>query len=201
MSSTDRRCDPRFPAKGVLLDTSALVRLWKCDALEALRSTVELHVLSQVAREFKKSAQQRSALEKLDTILRTIDPGTPAWNHLCLLRGGNYSTRNLGEAESIAVALADSDGGVLLPFVTYDDGATKLSSSRGIVTIDFLDTLSWLVSCAVLAVSDADAIATRATALDGWRPPHAYAGSIDTIRGARQAAVVARVDAWRASSS
>ena len=62
MSSTAATCEPRFPAAGVLLDNSALVRLWKCRQLEALRDTVPLHAAAQVLREFRKQGPAERAV-------------------------------------------------------------------------------------------------------------------------------------------
>ena len=66
------------------------------------------------------------------------------------------------------------------------------------MTLDFLDTLAWLVGCGVLTVDRADGIEALAGVVDGWKRPSGYGGSVETERKARQAAVVRRVAAWRA---
>lgn len=199
MSSIDRRCDPPFPTPGVLLDNSMLVRLWKCEALEVLGGTVGLHVATQVAKEFKaQGPAERAAFERLGIQSHGVRPGTPEWSHFCLIQAGKYSTRDLGERESFAVALARADEGELLPFVTYDRGATSEAETLGVVTLDFLDTIAWLVGCGALAAERADEIERLAIPVDGWKRPQGYTGSIESIRSARQVAVVERVAAWRA---
>lgn len=123
--------------------------------------------------------------------------GSPAWDILCRIRGARFSTRDLGEAESLAVALAEAARGPLLPFVTYDNPATKQAAQLEVVTLDFLDTLAWLEGCGAVTGEQADAIEATAAAVDGWRRPAGYAGSIDTIGLARRVGTIARVDAWR----
>lgn len=61
-----------------------------------------------------------------------------------------------------------------------------------------LDTLAWLVGCGALTEERADEIDTLAAAVDGWKRPAGYTGSIQIVREARQAAVVERVLRWRA---
>ena len=145
-SSTAPRCSPAFPTPGVLLDNSALVRLHKCDALGALGRTLRLFAAGQVLREFRKQGPaERAALNGLGVEPRLVIPGTRAWAHFTTLRGAQFSTRDLGEDESIAIALAAAEDGEWLPFVTYDRPATRDARESGVVTLDFLDTLAWLV--------------------------------------------------------
>lgn len=199
MSSTGPRCNPRFPTSGVLLDNSALVRLWKCETLDVLGGTVGLHAAGQVAKEFKaQGPAERAAFDRLGIQSHGIRLGTREYEHFCLIQDQKHSTRHLGEKESLAVALARSEQGELLPFVTYDRGATSDAVLAGIVTLDFLDTLAWLVGCGVLTAERADEIEALATPLDGWKRPVGYTGSIETVRAARQSAVVQRIAAWRA---
>ena len=186
-SSSVRRCEPRFPTAGVLLDTSALVRLWKCDALDALRGTVELHVARHVAKEFQaQGPAERAAFARLDVTSHGVRPGSAAWSAFGTIRGGRYATRDLGEAESLAVAVAEAEDGRLLPFVTYDKLATKQAGLKGVVTLDFLDTLSWLTGCGVITTEEADDVESLAGATDGWRRPTGYAGSVEDVAAARR---------------
>jgi hypothetical protein len=198
-SSTVRRCELRFPAAGVLLDNSAIVRLHKCEALDVLAGTVRLHVAGQVAKEFHaQGPAERATLAGLGVEIHRVRPGGAAWSAFCTLRGGRFATRDLGEDESIAVALAEAERGELLPFVTYDRLATSRSGGAGVVTLDFLDTLAWLVGCGVVTAQQADEIESLASVVDGWRRPAGYAGTIESVRETRQRAVVERVLAWRA---
>lgn len=198
MSSTEQRCNPRFPTAGVLLDNSALVRLLKCDALDVLRGTVALHVARHVAKEFgRQGPTERAAYERLSIEEHRVGPGLPVWEVFGRIRGGKLSTRDLGEAESIAVAVAEAEEGRLLPFVTYDNPATKLGDLHGVVTLDFLDTLAWLVGCGAITVERADEIEALASVEDGWKRPAGYAGNIESVRLTRQQAVNTRVEVWR----
>ena len=130
LTSSTGRCRPRFPARGVLLDNSAIDRLWKCEALDCLAGTVELHVVRHVAKEFGRlGPAERAALDKLGAIKEAVTPGAPAEGHLALLRPESRSTRDLGEDESLAVALAKAAEGEHLPFVTYDGRAGKKADS------------------------------------------------------------------------
>lgn len=195
------RCEPRFPAKGVLLDANVLVRFFKCGALDKLKGTVELHLASQVAREFKKIRAQRDALESIEPIIHRVEPGSATWEQFSRLRGHARSTRDLGEDESLAIALAEANEGNVLPFVTYDKGATSDAERERVVTLDFLDTLAWLVGCGVLSCEEADAIEVAATSAHGWKRPASYPGSIESIRAARQSATAGLIGVWRVSSS
>jgi hypothetical protein len=199
MSRTAPRCDLRFPTPGVLLDASALVRLWKCDALEALAGTVQLHVAGHVEKELgRQGPAERAAFGKLRAVPHPLRVGTRAWELFGQLWGGRHTTRDLGEYESFAVALAMAENAELLPFVTYDLPAASQARQLDLVTLDFLDTLAWLVGCGALTVERANAIEALASVVDGWKRHPGYSGSIETEREARQAAVVGRVNAWRA---
>ncbi|MFS8067118.1 MAG: hypothetical protein ACMG6S_12170 [Byssovorax sp.] len=175
------------------------MRLWKCGALAELAGTVRLHVAGQVAKEFQaQGPSERAALVGLGATTHGVRPGTPAWEQLCLLRAGRCSTRDLGEDESLAVALTQIAQGEWLPFVTYDRQATRITTDLGVVALDFLDTLAWLVGCGVVTAERGDEIEALASMVDGWRRPAGYAGSIESVRGARQAHLIERVAAWRA---
>lgn len=198
-SSSARRCESRFPTAGVLLDNSALVRLHKCEALDVLAGTVRLHAAGHVVKEFHAQGPgERAALAALRVTSHGVRPGVAAWDAFCSIRGGRYATRDLGEDESLAVALTKAAEGELLPFVTYDRLATSRSGEMGVVTLDFLDTLAWLVGCGAVTEERADEIEGLAAAVDGWKRPTGYTGSIRTVLVARQAAVVERVQRWRA---
>ncbi len=112
------------------------------------------------------------------------------WDHFSRIRGGRFSTKDLGEAESLAVCLDEQARGRCLPFVTYDNAAAKEAAGVGVVTLDFLDTLAWLVGCGVLDADRANAIERAATPFDGWRRPPTYDGSIAQVVAARQTRVV-----------
>jgi hypothetical protein len=177
-----------------------MVRLRKCNALHFLEGTVRLHVTRQVAEEFQaQGPNERAAFIRLGVTKHGIRLGTRVWELFCQLRGGEYSTRDLGEYESLAVALARAEEGEFLPFITYDRPATKQADDSRVVTLDFLDTLAWLVGCGVLTAPEADEIEGLASIEDGWKRPADYAGSIETVREARQAKVVERMTRWRAT--
>jgi hypothetical protein len=184
----------------VLLDNSTLVRLWKCEALDRLRGTVALHVAGHVAKEFlAQGPSERAAFGRLGVEVHPVRPGAAAWDAFTRIRGGRFGTRDLGEEESLAVALTEAGEGRLLPFVTYDNPATKRAGVEGIVALDFLDTLAWLVGCGVMTVEEADEIEAMAAPADGWRRPVGYPGTIEGVREARQGAVLERTAAWRAA--
>ncbi len=126
----------------------------------------------------------------------SVRNGSREWQVFASLRGPRHSTRDLGEDESLAVALTQAERGVFLPFVTYDRIAARQSADRGVVTLDFLDTLAWLVACGVIEPDRADEIEASAVAIDGWKRPVGYVGEIQSVRSARQNSVVARVEAW-----
>ena len=193
-SSTARSCEPRFPAPGVLLDNSVLVRLWKCQVLEALQGTVELHVAQQVSAEFRKQGpSERAAFDRLGAQSHRVGPGTPFWSAFSRLRGARYNTRDLGDDELLAIAVTWADDGVRLPIVTYDAGAAKDALAEGLVAIDFLDTLAWLVGCGRLTADQANEVERRAQLLEGYRRSTSYSGQIDHVYEARQAELVTRV--------
>lgn len=194
----DPRCAPRFPAAGALLDNCVLVRFWKCDALDALANSVPLFAASHVVKEFQRQGrEERAALARLGVEPLSVRLGTREWELFGELRGGRLGTRDLGEDESIAIALAHAERGQWLPFVTYDGGAAKQCMPRGVATLDFLDTLSWLTGCGVIEAERADEIEALAQRCDGWKRPIGYAGSIAAVRDKRQATSIARVGAWR----
>jgi predicted nucleic acid-binding protein len=199
MPSTDRRCSPSFPARRCLVDSSIIIRFFKCGRLDALKSRdVRVVVAGQVRREIRRDTTLRDQFEQLGAELVSIRPGGPEWDTYSTLIGAGATNNDRGELESIAVALTAGAADARLPFLCCDNKALKKSIRRGLVTLDFLDTLAWLVACGVLGVGDADAIELRAREVDGWQPPEGYAGSVETERAARQARVVADYNATSA---
>jgi len=198
MSSSVPRCEPRFPAGAALLDNCALVRFWKCGALSALAETVEIHVAGQVGREFRKQGPtERAELERLHVVVDLVRVGSVEWDIFARLRGGIASTRDLGEDESLAIAIAQAQRKQHMPFVTYDVGAGETARDSGVVALDFLDTLAWLVACRRITAERADEIEVRARRVDGWKPPPDYLGSVAAELDRRTTRVVAEFSAWR----
>jgi predicted nucleic acid-binding protein len=185
MSSTPR-CDPKFPTERCLVDASALVRFFKCGAIDLLARTSRVVIAGQVAREFKRRPGQRTALAVLGVEVRSVKLGSGAYEQFCRLRGATATTRDLGEDETIALALDARARGEALPVVIFDDRAGRDAVAEGLTVLDFLDTVSWLVGCGLIAPGDADALVQRAGPLDGFRPPPGYGGSIESVRAARQ---------------
>lgn len=109
-------------------------------------------------------------LERLPVQKRSITVGSREWDHFVLIRKG-FSTVDLGEDESIAIALAEADRGTQIPIVTYDAEAAKKARGLGIATVSFLETLAWMHHCGLITEAQAAEIEARATAQDGWRRP------------------------------
>ena len=161
----------RFPTRSVLLDACALIRLYKCDALGLLERTIVLLVGAHAYGEFALSGPAaRALLERLRIQKRSIVPGSREWSHFALIRKG-FSTVDLGEDESLAVALAEADRGNQVPIVTYDDAAAKKARSLGLATVSFLETLAWMHTCGLITEEQAAEIEARAAARDGWKRP------------------------------
>ncbi len=168
----------RFPARGALLDACALIRLHKCDVLDRLAGTIDFAVAEHAYGEFAAGGPSaKAALARLAMVKRPIIPGSPEWKHFARVRDG-FSTVDLGEDQSIAIALAEADRRNPMPIVTYDNGAAKKAQLYGVASVPFLATLAWLVSCGVISVQEADDVEARATARDGWTRPAAQAGPL-----------------------
>lgn len=186
-----RRADAprsRFPARSVLLDACALIRLHKCEALGLLERTVPLLAAAHAHGEFAVSGPSaRAALERLRVQKRSVTSGSREWWHFALIREG-FSTVDLGEDESLAVALAEADRGNQVPLVTYDDGAARKARGLGIATVSFLETLAWMHACGLITEEQAAEIEARAAARDGWRrPPGHTAPWAELVRPLREA--------------
>ena len=170
----DRRAEAprsRFPARSALLDACALIRLHKCEALGLLERTITLLVAAHAHGEFAVSGPSaRAALERLRVQKRSVTAGSREWWHFALIRKG-FSTVDLGEDESLAVALAEADRGNQVPVVTYDDEAARKARGLGIATVSFLETLAWMHACGLITEEQAAEIEARAAARDGWRRP------------------------------
>lgn len=164
--SKNRHAPPRsrFPARAVLLDASALIRLYKCESLELLTNTVKLAAAEHVHGEFEAGGPaQRAALGRLAVSKRSIVPGSPEWKHFVLVRKG-FSTVDLGEDQSIAIALAEAERDTPMPIVCYDYGAVRKAHELNVATVSFLATLAWLISCGRLSLEHAEELEERATA-------------------------------------
>lgn len=130
-----------------MLDASALIRLHKCESLDLLTSTAKLSIAEHAHGEFEAGGPSaRAALARLKVTKRPIVPGSPEWKHFALVRE-EFSTVDLGEDQSIAVALAEADRDNPMPIVCYDDGAVRKAHGFSVATVSFLATLAWLVSC------------------------------------------------------
>jgi predicted nucleic acid-binding protein len=140
--SSITRCDPPFPTQRCLVDASAVVRFYKCGALDLLMRTRRVVLSGQVARELKKRPDQRARLDELGAEIRLVRLGSSAWDHFARLRGGVATTRDLGEDETLALALDARAKGEELPLVVFDYAAGRRAQGEGLVTLDFLDTLS-----------------------------------------------------------
>ena len=170
----------RFPARSALLDACVLIRLHKCDALSLLANTIDFIVAEHAYGEFAAGGPSaKAALARLAIKKRPIVPGSSEWKHFALIRG-EFSTVDLGEDQSIAIALAEADRDHPTPIVTYDDRAEAKAHRYGVVTVSFLGTLAWLVSCGLISVEDAEGLEERAAAQDGWKRPAAQAGPLST---------------------
>lgn len=181
----------------MLLDNSALVRLWKCQILDALADTIPLHAPSQVLGEFRKQGpSERAALERLKVRGHPVTPTSRFWSDFSRLRADRYSTRDLGDDELLAVAATHAAEGVLFPLLTYDRGAAANAAREGLITLDFIDTLAWLVGCGRLSEEAADDVLVLARRLDGYQPPPGYPGNLSAIRVQRQQATIERTAAW-----
>lgn len=168
----------RFPARAALLDACALIRLHKCEALDLLAGTIDFGVAEHAYGEFAAGGPSaKAALARLAMVKRPIMPGSPEWRYFARVREG-FSTVDLGEDQSIAIALAEADRRNPMPIVTYDNGAARKAQQHGVASVSFLATLAWLVSCGVISVQEAEDLEARATARDGWARPAAQAGPL-----------------------
>jgi hypothetical protein len=164
-----------------LLDACALIRLYKCDALELLERTVPLLVATHAHGEFAASGPAaRALLERLRVEKRPVIPGGAEWSHFARIRS-EFSTVDLGEDESIAVALAEADRDRPIPIVTYDEKAARKARSLEIVTISFLETLAWMRACELITEEQATEIEARAATRDGWRRPRDHVGPLTNL--------------------
>jgi predicted nucleic acid-binding protein len=158
-----------------------LIRLHKCEALDKLTNTLHFLVAEHAHEEFSASGPSaRAALERLQASKRSIIPGSPEWKNFSLIRN-SFSTVDLGEDQSIALALTEADRGKQTPLVTYDYGAEKKANALGVITISFLETLAWLMSCKKISLQEAEKIEARATARDGWRRPIHQVGPLGDL--------------------
>lgn len=190
------RCSPPFPARAVMLDASVVLRFYKCGVLpppkggiewcSLLKGKIDLWMAGQVAKEIRKRPGSRSALESLDVQVKGVTLGSVEWEHFSRLRGGTSSNQDLGEVESVALCLAHGERGVTLPFLTCDIKAGQLARQQGVVVVDFLDTLAWLLSCGVLGEAEAEQLEEKAQARDGWRRPQGVTGELSALVAERQ---------------
>jgi hypothetical protein len=85
----------RFPARAVLLDACALIRLHKCEALGLLERTITLLAAAHAHGEFALSGPSaRAALERLRVQKRSITSGSREWWHFALIRKGVLDGRS-----------------------------------------------------------------------------------------------------------
>jgi hypothetical protein len=168
-----------FPTRSVLLDACALIRLHKCDALESLEETITFLAAAHAHGEFRRRRAAGARPAGAPACREAPHTsGSPEWDHFTLIRRG-FSTVDLGELgedESIAVALAEADRGNQVPIVTYDDGAARKARGLGIAIVSFLETLAWIMTCGLLTEEQAVEIEERAAARDGWRRPQGQVG-------------------------
>jgi hypothetical protein len=182
----------KFPTRVAILDACVLIRLHKCDALDLIAKTIELIISEHAYGEFAAGGPAaKAALTKLDVVKRSIIVGSPEWTHLALLRA-EFSTVDLGEDQSIAIALAEADRNNFMPIVTYDHGAEQKARNHDVATVSFLETLAWLVTCGRLSVEAAEEIEDRAKSRDGWKRRSTQVGSFaDQIKPLCDALTVA----------
>jgi hypothetical protein len=183
-----------------MLDACVLLRFIKCNKIPSLQGKPRLLVAGQVIRESRKRPVSRDAVASLDLSICQVTPGTPEWEIFCRLRGGTYSNQNLGEIESVAVCLARADQGDCVPFITYDERASRLAREQGVLTMDFLDTLAWLLGCGVIDEAEAGQIEQAASRCDGWRRPRETESEKDLVAlcPARQQQFVVSHARWSA---
>ncbi len=186
-----------FPADGVVLDNCALVRLYKCEALEKLQGLTTLHVASHVYDEFDRKPAQRGLLKGMEIEREPVVPGTAVWEEFSRIRGGRFSTRDLGEDESLAVCLARARQHRLLPLVTFDMKAAADADRAGVATIDFLSLLSWLAACGSLSYEAAEALEGLAAKRNGWKRPAFYTDHLESHAEALRQATAHAIQEWR----
>jgi hypothetical protein len=175
----------RFPTRHLVLDACALLRFYKTapGSLPALQRLATLHMAGQVHTELsRRGASQRAAIKKLRLRKDAVVPDGPYWDAFCRERGGLVGTANLGEQESIAICVAESQRGEPWPLVTYDAGPGRRAQHLGLVVIDFLTTLAWCVEVGALTDKEANTIEDRAQVLNGWKRPAGYDGDIESQR-------------------
>ncbi len=180
-----------------MLDACALIRLYKCGALERLKGLTTLHVTYQVCKEFEKDPGQRSMLRKLRTTRHSLKVGTAAWDVFCQVRGGLFSNQDMGEDESLAICVAEAQKDRLLPLVTFDKGAAGKALKFGVPTVDFLSLLSWLIACGSLSHEEADAIEALAAQRNGWKRPSFYQGRLEPHAEALRQSTAHAIQGWR----
>ena len=174
------------------------MRLFKCGSVSALKGFTSLHIAAHVETELGRAGHsQRTALARLGAIKHPVVPGSAEWDAFCVLRGGEFSTADLGEDESLAICLAEARKGRFLPLVTFDRGAAKKAIANGVPTLDFLALLSWLVACGKLTSEEADAIEASASALNGWKRPAGYNGGLASVAVALRDATGTALHAWK----
>lgn len=166
-----------FPARAVIVDANALIRFYKSDGLTRL-PRIKLVIADWVHSEFRRGGpSQRAALARMNVVQQPIQVGSPEWQYFTRVRE-RMGTRDIGEDASLAIALARADRGEFLPFVVFDDRASRKAREHKIATLSFLETLAWLVSCGVATIDDAERIEQRAAVHDGWRRPTTQAGPL-----------------------
>lgn len=186
-----------FPADGAMLDACALIRLYKCDALETLKGWTPLHITAQVGGEFEKNPGQRSLLRKLRLTQHPVKVGTPAWDVFCQVRGAVFSNQDMGEDESLAICVTEARKGRLLPLVTFDKGAAAKAAQFRVPTVDFLSLLSWLVACGSLSHEEAEALEVMAAKCNGWKRPSFYQGQLEPHAESLRQRTAHSIQDWR----
>lgn len=136
----------------------------------------------------------RAALDRLGSTRRPVVVGSPEWDQLTRIRD-EFSTVDLGEDESIAIALAEARRGNVVPFVTYDQGATLKAHGLGVATVSFLETLAWLIHCGLIDEGEAADLEQRATARDGWKRPPGNGGPVAEQVATLTGALIPRLEA------
>jgi hypothetical protein len=65
-----------------------------------------------------------------------------------------------------------------------------MAQEQGVLTMDFLDTLAWLLGCGVLDEAEAEQIEQVASLCDGWRRPRDTERDLVSLCSARQEQLV-----------
>ncbi len=160
---------------GLLVDASTIIRLSKCDVLHVLTAIgPKIVVADQVDVEIRRDTEDAARIKQ--ALAYKVEPvriGSAAYDAYCRLGGADVGngTQDMGELESVALAVAARDAGNVVPFATTDTGAARIATLEKVVVLDFRDVLSLAWNGAAIDAEEAARIEARATVTNGWKPP------------------------------